>query len=107
MEWRRLLEQILGRLFAGLQPGAGQGGYLAETSRPEPAEAGWPVLTGRELQVAWGIRRGLSNDEIAAELGIATTTVKSHVHNLLVKFNLRSRWALRDVLNAADFNPWV
>jgi DNA-binding CsgD family transcriptional regulator len=66
----------------------------------------WPQLTKREMEMAWYIRQGLSNDQVAAKLVVSTATAKTHVHNLLIKFNVPSRWIIRDVLDAADFNPW-
>ena len=54
-----------------------------------PAEA--PRLTRRELQVMHLIAEGGTNKEIAAQLGIAIHTVKTHVHNLLLKLALRTR----------------
>lgn len=57
-----------------------------------------PMLTARELQVAWCIRRGYSNEEIASALQISLATVKTHVHNILLKTNLHSRWRLREIL---------
>ena len=41
-----------------------------------------PVLTERQRQVARALERGLSNEEIAAELGIAPRTVKAHCDSL-------------------------
>jgi ATP/maltotriose-dependent transcriptional regulator MalT len=58
----------------------------------------WPTMTTREIEVAKLIYRGYSNEAIAHELKISVATVKTHVHNLLVKFNVRSRWVLRDIL---------
>jgi DNA-binding NarL/FixJ family response regulator len=49
------------------------------------------VLTARERQIVDLIAQGLSNKEIAAQLHIATHTVKSHVHNILEKLALSSR----------------
>lgn len=66
----------------------------------------WPTLTARELEVARLIRLGYSNEAIAQELNISMATVKTHVHNLLVKFNVRSRWVLRDILASMEgFQP--
>jgi two-component system nitrate/nitrite response regulator NarL len=48
-------------------------------------------LTFREIEVLRLIDRGLSNKEIAQLLSIETTTVKNHVHNILLKLNLHRR----------------
>ena len=48
-------------------------------------------LTSRELEVFRLIARGLSNAEIARELFISDTTVKTHVTRVLRKLNLRDR----------------
>ena len=48
-------------------------------------------LTTRELEVVELIERGLSNKEIAAQLSIAVTTVKNHVHSILEKLKVRRR----------------
>ena len=49
------------------------------------------MMTARERQIVELIADGLSNKEIGKGLGIATDTVKSHVHNILEKLSLRSR----------------
>jgi DNA-binding NarL/FixJ family response regulator len=48
-------------------------------------------LTERELEVFRLIARGLSNAEIARELYISDTTVKTHITHILMKLNLRDR----------------
>ncbi len=69
---RRLIEE-----FARMQP------------RVEPGDIA--SLTDRELEVLKLVARGLSNGEIATELVIGETTVKTHVGNVLMKLELRDR----------------
>jgi DNA-binding NarL/FixJ family response regulator len=58
--------------------------------RPRPPE-GLDELTARELEILRLIARGLSNAEIANELFISETTVKTHVTHVLQKLDLRDR----------------
>jgi DNA-binding CsgD family transcriptional regulator len=51
-------------------------------------------LTAREHEVARLVARGLTNKEVARELGLTVGTVKLHVHNILQKLGERNRYAL-------------
>jgi DNA-binding NarL/FixJ family response regulator len=49
------------------------------------------ALTDRQRQVARGVERGLTNDEIGAELGISPRTVKAHCDTLRQKLGVAQR----------------
>jgi LuxR family maltose regulon positive regulatory protein len=57
---------------------------LASTTLPEP-------LTPREREVLALLAAGLTNREIAAQLTVATGTIKKHVGNIYAKLNVHSR----------------
>ena len=69
---------------------------IGEFSRSSPAgraerPAELDELTPRELEVFGLIARGMSNAEIAAELVVSETTVKTHVARVLMKLGVRDR----------------
>jgi NarL family two-component system response regulator LiaR len=75
---------------------------LRELNRPATRTAA-SRLTSRELDVLRLVARGLSNHEIADELVLGETTIRTHVSNILDKLQLESRtqaalYALREGL---------
>ncbi len=55
---------------------------------------GLSLITRREMDVLLRVAQGLTNAEISADLGIAETTVKTHITALLAKVHARDRVAL-------------
>lgn len=65
---------------------------FVELGSPGPGEAGeLDALTPSERTVLTLIGRGRSNREIAAELSVADTTVRTHVRHIFEKLGLRDR----------------
>jgi DNA-binding NarL/FixJ family response regulator len=52
------------------------------------------VLSPREREVALLVAGGLSNKEVARELGLSVGTVKIHVHNIFKKLRTKTRYSL-------------
>jgi len=64
---------------------------FARPGRGEPPTQPVDPLTEREEQVLLTIARGRTNAEIAGELHISLSTVKTHVASLMAKLGARNR----------------
>jgi DNA-binding NarL/FixJ family response regulator len=59
-----------------------------------PIRFGRLPLTARELQVIELVEQGMTNRDIARELGIRTGTVKIHLKHIFEKTGVRGRYGL-------------
>ena len=75
---RRMLEMFAGQLPSG----------TATSGQVDPRIAS---LTPRETEILCLVARGMSNAEIAAELVVSATTVKTNVGSVLAKLGVRDR----------------
>ena len=75
---RRMLEMFAGQLPSG----------ATASGQVDPRIAS---LTPRETEILCLVARGMSNAEIAAELVVSVTTVKTHVGSVLAKLGVRDR----------------
>lgn len=84
--------RVIDRRDALLSPSITRRLITAFAARPSPPDPGsLPRLTARERDVLLLVADGLSNAEIAAQLGIAPGTVRTHVAALLGKLKARDR----------------
>lgn len=64
--------------------------YLAEAT-PPAGQAAFPELTDREREVLSLLAQGLSNQEVAAHMGISLKTTRNHVSNILGRLQVADR----------------
>lgn len=65
---------------------------MLQLRQPEQTSAAaHQALTAREVEVLRWLTRGITNDEIASELGVSSRTVGTHIRNILDKLHLANR----------------
>ena len=67
----------------------------------------WESLSQREQEVTALVCLNYTNRQIASLLNISPETVKSHVRNVLYKFNLHNKQDLKLALEEWDFSAWA
>lgn len=90
--WRRPFAELavwLVPLAARLDPGERE--FIGINGASLPVAGLIEPLSGREQEVLDLLARGLSNQAIAKRLFVSVGTVKTHVHNLLGKFQVSNR----------------
>jgi DNA-binding NarL/FixJ family response regulator len=83
-----VLEVLGGRFFVSPRVAAALVLPIRERTEPEAAET---TLTQREQEVIRLVGRGLPNKEIANDLGISVTTVRTHLRRVYGKLGRGSR----------------
>ena len=83
-----LASQVTGPVLEAYRTALTRGQFSAQERQ------GLSLVTRREMEVLSLIARGATNSEIAAEMVIAETTVKTHVSSLMSKLAARDRVAL-------------
>lgn len=63
----------------------------------------WQSLTPREQETATLACLGYTNQQIAERMIISANTVKTHIRNILYKFDLNSKSELREALAGWDW----
>ena len=59
-----------------------------------PLPGGWSDLTERQREIVQWAARGMSNKQIARQLGISPETVKTHLHHVFEREGVHGRMAL-------------
>ena len=82
--------------------------YISESDSRTPSDFSLPEgkhLTQRQQQVLLCLGRGLSNKEIAAELGVSDSTVKLHINNLMRVLDVDNRTQIVLMAQKMGFLP--
>lgn len=101
-EFRDLLRRAIDQFAPGLRPGAHGLSVVVDFELDgtrcvviiAPQTNPHSALSPREHEIAQMVRRGLPNKTIAANLGISSWTVSTHLRRMFTKFGVNSRAAL-------------
>ncbi len=79
---------------------------LHQQQKDSEIQRNWITLSPREQQVVALVCLGYTNRQIAASLSISSETVKTYLDHARLKFGVRSKAELRQVLAAWNFSEW-
>ena len=79
------IDPMIARRILELMPKA------PESSAPPAADVSGERLTEREYEILAGVERGLSNRELAENIGLSKLTIETHTRNIYRKLAVRSR----------------
>jgi NarL family two-component system response regulator LiaR len=65
--------------------------YTGQTGKDSDKPRREHLLSAREMQVMRLVAKGMSNKDIAVDLGLTVRTVKAHLSNIFVKLDVASR----------------
>ena len=85
---RRVIERFAAKPAVANQPAPTE---ASEPAQHVPSPEAIGDLSNREVEVLQLLARGMSNQEIAEELWVSSTTVKTHVSHILTKLGVRDR----------------
>ena len=82
---------------------------MSVPASPPPGD--WAMLTGRQREIVHWAARGMSNKQIARQLGISPETVKTHLHHVFERGGVHNRMGLlalqHDVADPAPSAPRI
>jgi two-component system nitrate/nitrite response regulator NarL len=88
---RALIDVMEGRIHCAPHIVTAIFNRLASLSRELSRRGSLPSLTSREREILALAAQSRTNKEIASELGITSSTVKNHMHNILQKLQVTRR----------------
>ncbi|MFE4710486.1 MULTISPECIES: response regulator [unclassified Paenibacillus] len=89
-----LAAKLIGQVFQKLQADAAAKAGVETSEHGGDTDGDLSLIqafTNRELEVLQQMAYGLRNEEIAAKLFVSESTVKTHVHRILQKFDVQDR----------------
>lgn len=96
------LLSTLRAVIAGQRPPLPAASPLSARPPALPLDQLFPALTPRQRDVFDGLLRGASDKQIARELGVSDSTVKTHVRVILQSLGVRSRGEAAFAAHAAQ-----